>query len=106
MKYRDKSSAGRSKIAPYIHGEPAKKRHARRYDTAHKYVDRLKSFCEKRGIGLRVNNDGHHFIFDKNGSVAEWWPSSAKLVFNKQWRRGIHCHDYEQVIEQLSKKLS
>jgi len=43
----------------------------------------------------------------KDPFLAEWWPSSAKLVLNKKWEEGIHCHDYKQalmVIEESSRR--
>jgi hypothetical protein len=41
----------------------------------------------------------------KGPFLVEWWPSSAKLVLNKKWGEGVHCHDYKQalrVIEESS----
>jgi hypothetical protein len=43
----------------------------------------------------------------KGPFLAEWWPSSAKLVLDKKWGEGIHCHDYKQaltVIEESSRR--
>lgn len=37
------------------------------------------------------------------GAVAEWWPSSAKLVLDRKYERGVHAHDYEQVMRYLTK---
>lgn len=35
--------------------------------------------------------------------IAEWWPSSAKLVLNKDWDNGIHTHDVDQLINELAR---
>ncbi len=39
-----------------------------------------------------------------DGRLVEWWPSSAKLVLNKQWSKGIHCHDWQQARDFLDHK--
>jgi hypothetical protein len=58
-----------------------------------------------RGLTLRILNSGHHYIFEGTGFLGEWWPSSAKLVFNKQWKRGVHCHAWDQVFNEIDKYL-
>jgi hypothetical protein len=54
-------------------------------------------WCDQHGWSLRVHNGGHHWIFEREGTVVEWWPSSAKLVRDKAWTSGIHTHGWEQV---------
>ncbi|HJX11513.1 MAG TPA: hypothetical protein VJ733_13580 [Candidatus Binatia bacterium] len=39
----------------------------------------------------------------KKDLLAEWWPSSTKLVFDKQWNRGCYCHDYRQALEMIER---
>jgi hypothetical protein len=56
------------------------------------------------GAWLRIANDGHHWTiaFPKGSPrVAEWWPSSAKLVLDRQYTRGIHAHTWQQVFSFL-----
>lgn len=100
-RYSDISSGGHSRLVPYIPTEGDKKRHARRKQAANDTEEKLRSWCVGNGWSLAVKNKGHHLIMQKGNVRAEWWPSSAKLVFNKKWNRGIHCHDYHIVIEQL-----
>lgn len=57
------------------------------------------------GLTLDVMNGGQHWKIRKEGFVAEWWPSSAKLVVNKHWQNGIHVHDYKQVLSVLREEL-
>jgi len=62
-------------------------------------------------LQLKISNDGHHWSFyafnaapgDKQ--LFEWWPSSAKLVINKQWKKGIHVHDLSQLIGVAENRL-
>jgi len=56
-----------------------------------------------RGVVLRITNEGHHWQLTKENFLAEWWPSSAKLVINKQWSRGRHCHDFRQALEMIER---
>lgn len=102
-KYDDTKSLGRSQIVPFKPGEEWYSRHARRKAINLNHADELKAWCDANGWKFEVKNNGHHWIFKKGSTVIEWWPSSAKLVKNKQWGRGVHCHDYEKVREFLSK---
>jgi len=60
-----------------------------------------RTWCDKNGWQLDVFNNGHHWVFQKGAITGEWWPSSAKLVISKSWQRGIHCHDWRQVVAEL-----
>lgn len=64
--------------------------------------DQTREEAGKLGYHLSVHNDGHHWVFrDGSGRVAEWWPSSAKLVLNRDYGRCIHAHDWPQVLAEL-----
>jgi hypothetical protein len=43
-------------------------------------------------------------MWQKGGFVAEWWPSSAKLVFNRNYDRSFDAHDWTAVIPFLESK--
>jgi hypothetical protein len=103
-KFRDIRSLGRSSLAPFIEGEPFKARHERRKKTNLSYADELSNWCNDNGWRFEIKNDAHHWIFRKGNTLVEWWPSSAKLVKNKAWSKGIHCHDYLKVINFLGKQ--
>jgi hypothetical protein len=99
-KYSDRFSAGRSKIVPFNPGEDPSDRHFRRKEANLARQNTVREFCQQNGIDLKVNNDGHHWIFSKGDQLLEWWPSSAKMVKNKKWKQGMHVHDYEQLMIQ------
>lgn len=101
MAYKDTRSLGNSDIAPFKPGESPQKRHGRRKQTNLKFRDELAGWCKDNGWTFQVKNNGHHWIFSKGKTLFECWPSSAKLVRNKDWRRGLHCHDWLKLIEQL-----
>ena len=101
MKYRDKRKVGRSKVVPFIPGEPKTARHARRLEISLLHLDAVKAWCDNHRVKLTVSNERHHWKFTIDGRVAEWWPSSAKLVLEKQYNRGIHCHDFRQLLDVL-----
>lgn len=88
---------GRSHVAPFVPGEGPRERHERRKDTNLTYVDELKRWCDTHGWQFEVKNDHHHWIFRKEGTKVEWWPSTAKLVKNQKWTKAYHCHDYLQL---------
>jgi len=76
-------------------------RHDRRKETNAQHFEEVQLWCEHNGWSVEVKNHGHHWIFHKEGTLAEWWPSSAKCVLNKHWRKGIHVHDWRQMIDVL-----
>ena len=78
-------------------------RHARRKSVALASVPAFEAWCSENEWKITVKNDGHHWILVyRDGTLAEWWPSSAKLVFEKRWNQGWHCHDVNQVREVLA----
>jgi hypothetical protein len=95
----DRMRAGKSHIIPYYRNEDFRTRHARRLDANLQHQANVRLWCEQRGLMLRITNEGHHWQFTDGYFLAEWWPSSAKLVIGKKWHHGIHCHDYKQVLK-------
>ena len=58
-----------------------------------------------QGCSLRVLNDGHHWLFQKPGFMAEWWPSSARLAVNRDYGSDIHAPDWADVVTVLDQRL-
>lgn len=105
-RYDDTRSIGSSRLIPFLPGENAKDRHARRLAENLAARENMEQWCRDRGVCFRVTNRGHHWLFTLPlGEVADWWPSSAKLVWNKQFAKGIHVHDYEQAKKVIGKRL-
>ena len=100
----DRRSAGRSTIAPYVDGETSKRRHERRLMLNAGASKAVFAECTRLGIALSIKNDNQHWVFTVPGSRAEWWPSSAKLVFDALWGDGIHVHDYEQALRIIARR--
>lgn len=103
-KFRDRFGMGRSAIVPKQSGETYLQRHARRFDVNIAHEDDVRAWCFDRAVTGTISNGGHHWRFMYGQKVAEWWPSTAKLVFQKVYHQGIHCHDYAQVMTALSKR--
>lgn len=103
----DMKRAGRSKLVPYREDEHASDRHARRLTVNLSYEADVRAWCEARGLALKIGNEGHHWTFKRptDGWVAEWWPSSAKLVIGRRYDNGIHVHDWTQATRIMERKL-
>ncbi len=95
----DRVSAGRSRIVPYYRGEDFGTRNARRLTANLEHEANVREWCRQRDLTLRITNEGHHWQITDGDFLAEWWPSSAKLVIGKRWHDGIHCHDYKQALK-------
>lgn len=100
------------KVMRQIPGESYQERHKRRLETNVKGKNEVESFCGCNGLKLAITNNGHHWsiyylaaVIGVDPQWAEWWPSSAKLVFRKQWKKGVHCHDYTQLIAECKTRL-
>jgi hypothetical protein len=100
----DSKSAGRSALVPFKPGEAAMDRHDRRRKTNLERLQEVQDRCDKLGITLVLKNDGHHWVFTREKLRAEWWPSSAKLVFDQKWNNGVHAHDYTQVLAIIERR--
>lgn len=106
-RFRDKSSCGKSSVVPFKQQEDWRSRHRRRYQVAHEMQTWLEAWCAANGFELAVKNNGHHWIItDPSGTRCEWWPSSAKFIYNQKWTKGIHCHDAKQLTRLIQEQLS
>jgi len=63
-------------------------------------------WAAQRGLTFRMFNDGHHWMFQKPGLAAEWWPSSAKLVLNRDYLRDRHAPHWPRVAALLENALA
>ncbi len=90
--------------APLDPREYVRQRRLRRLDRNRSAADHAKTWADRHGFTFDVNNEGHHWIWQKGKFVAEWWPSSAKLVFNRDYDRSCHAHDWTAVIPFLENK--
>jgi hypothetical protein len=106
-RYSDTRSLGRSSEVPYIPGEEAGDRHLRRMLAANEARREtiVRKWCAENAIAIDIKNFGHHWILTKEYQRAEWWPSSAKLIFNKQWDKGVHCHDISQLKREVLRRF-
>ena len=91
----------RSTLVPFKPGESGSARHERRLDVNLRYAHKMKEWCDANGITLKIHNGGHHWVFTKGKEIAEWWPSSAKLVYARKYDNHSHKHDFAAVIKSL-----
>ena len=101
MRHHDHRSLGRSEIVPFLPNESASERHWRRLYANLEARAAVEASLRNAGFTLSIKNDGQHWMMKKDATVWEWWPSSAKLVRDKRWRAGVHCHDYAQLLRAL-----
>jgi len=105
MSIPDRKKVGSSKHVPYIHGEHHSERHSRRLVANLNEAVVVGEWSKKNGISFKIKNHGHHWIFTKGRWLAEWWPSSAKLVINRRYGNGTHVHDWEQAMKHMEREL-
>jgi len=68
--------------------------------------DEVRAWTGRYGVSLRVLNDGHHWLFQKPGFMAEWWPSSANLAVNRDYLRTHHAPHWADVVAVLERALA
>lgn len=66
-------------------GNFRRRRRERRLQRTLGWEQEVSRWATQHGFTLRVLNGGHHWLLQKPGFVAEWWPSSAKLVLNRDY---------------------
>jgi hypothetical protein len=132
---KDRFKVGPSKVAPRQAIEGYRSRHRRRHEIAVTLKPVLECWAERHGYELDVKNDDQHWILkgpvlnglrmrlsspkgacqpfvrafsrllSKMDLVVEWWPSTAKLVFDRRYHVGIHVHDSHQICGILSGRI-
>ena len=85
--------------------EYKKQRRERRMERTSHLEDQVRVWAEGHGCSLRVLNDGHHWLFQQPGFMAEWWPSSARLAVNRDYGSDIHAPHWADVVTVLEQRL-
>ena len=104
----DKKNANQmvGRTAARTYDEDGCVRHAKRRREALKVEKQLKSWLADIGVDLQIRNNGHHWqMRNENKFSADWWPSSAKFVINKNFHDGIHVHGVDQIAAILADHL-
>jgi hypothetical protein len=83
--------------------EYKRQRRERRMERTAGRESQVRAWAERQGCSLRVLNDGHHWLFQKPGFMAEWWPSSARLAVNQDYDRHIHAPHWVDVVTALQR---
>jgi hypothetical protein len=86
--------------------EYKKQRRERRMERTSGLESQVRAWAERHGCSLRVLNDGHHWLLQKPGFMAEWWPSSARLAVNRDYGRHIHAPHWAEVVNQLEQYVT
>ncbi|MEI6784911.1 MAG: hypothetical protein WCQ21_28780 [Verrucomicrobiota bacterium] len=86
--------------------EYKRQRRDRRMERTSRLESQVRAWAEGHGCSLRVLNDGHHWLFQKPGFMAEWWPSSARLAVTRDYGRYIHAPQWTDVVAVLQEQLA
>lgn len=86
--------------------EYKRQRRERRMKRTSSLESAVRAWAERRGCSLRVLNDGHHWLFQKQDFMAEWWPSSARLAVNRDYGNSIHAPHWAEVVAVLEQHFS
>jgi hypothetical protein len=105
-RFKDVERPKGASVVPFLPGEGWKHRHRRRLLTNLSLAEQAQVFCDAHKISLNITNNGHHWQFHVPGLCrAEWWPSTAKLVFEADYRHGIHVHDWPHVMRLVTERF-
>ena len=95
----------RSRHVPYRQNESWQQRHERRLQFNVGREEAVRAWAQRHGIQLVISNHGHHWRFKRGRRTAEWWPSSARLVLQRDYQKDHHVHDHEQAMKILEPHL-
>jgi len=83
--------------------------HARRLRHAKEVGEKFfTSWALAHNLQLEIKNNWNHWLIrrkDDGALVAEWWPASGRLVFEKRWDKALHVPDYQQLQFHLKERL-
>lgn len=60
---------------------------AKRMETVLSHKEEFEHQCLIHGFDFAIKNDGHHWIVKTSEATFDWFPSSGKLVIDKQWQK-------------------
>ena len=80
------------------------RRRERRLERTLQSEAEVRAWADHHGFALRVLNDGQHWLLQKTGFVAEWWPSSAKLAINHDYLRAFYAPHWPDVVAALASR--
>jgi hypothetical protein len=79
---------GRQVLSPE---EYKRQRRERRMERTSGLESVVRAWAERKGCAVRVLNDGHHWLFQKPGFMAEWWPNPAFAEASVAGRLFLHA---------------
>lgn len=82
----------------------AQQRKNRRVDKFNNEIENLSIHCTNKNIRFISGNDHWRFYTSKNG-VIEFWPSSGKLVINRDYKNYKRIFAYIHLLKQIDKLL-
>lgn len=65
----------------------------------------IREWATGAGLALSVRNGGEHWIFERPGFLAEYWPSTRRLVINKRWKKAAFPADAAELRRLIEKRL-
>jgi hypothetical protein len=83
--------------------EYKRQRRERRKERTLQSESAVRAWASQHGLSLRVLNGGHHWLLERPGFVAEWWPSSAKLAINRDYLYTFHTPNWQGVVDVLGR---
>ena len=105
MRHSDTRTATAPAKCEWRPDEEPKRRHHRRLLYATQLIPKVVKWTIKVGINLTIRNNNNHWTWETIDGKhrADWWPSSAKLIIDRDFVNGIHAHDPGQVARELVK---
>jgi hypothetical protein len=69
-------------------------------------TERVKEWAAKHGFTLKITNRDQHWSFYKESKqVFEWWPSSGKMVIEKDWAKAEYIRNVDGLFATIEKQL-
>ena len=95
---------GRSKRSPYVHGEPADARHARRLRLALEDEPRFRQQIAALQPSIIMHNHGGHWHVTVCADVVvQWWPETGRVIVGTDWNKPRKAHDVDQLAKIIRK---
>lgn len=74
-------------------------------------LDDQYDWAKSLGLLLLITNGGKHWSFYVlphsigDAQFAEWWPTTGKLVFQKDWKNSVICKDVATLRNEIESRV-
>ncbi len=66
----------------------------------------IREWCGAHNFVLSIFNNNYHWVFTRSYPRVriDWYPTTGKTAYNKNWKDIVHLHNYQSVFQYIESK--